>query len=260
MKKANYGNWVPITMFYAFIAEFVIVIVLGVVAKNVLHNTPLTILWGVILIVSVLFATYMWQCRNAFAFEKGGLMGQIHEFLLQHLPWDGQGTVLDIGCGAGALSIRCIKRYPDAKLVGMDYWGKEWSYAKEQCEENARIEGVADRCRFEKGDAAALTYKDNTFDAAISNFVFHEVRSAKDKRDVVREALRVVKPGGAFAFQDMFGQQKLYGDMNEFVAELKAEGIREIHYIPDVDKMDFIPNFIRAPWMLSQMGLIYGIK
>ncbi|MDO4522645.1 MAG: class I SAM-dependent methyltransferase [Eubacteriales bacterium] len=136
-------------------------------------------------------------------------MGEIHEFLLQHLSYDGKGTVLDIGCGAGALTIRCAKHYPEAELVGMDYWGKKWNYAKEQCVANAETEGVADRCRFEKGDAAKLSYADESFDVAISNFVFHEVRTASDKRDVVREALRVIKPGGSFAFQDMFGQQKL---------------------------------------------------
>ncbi len=48
--------------------------------------------------------------------------------------------------------------------------------------------------------------------------------------------------------------------MNEFVEQLKAEGITEIHYLPEVDQMDFIPGFIRAPWMLYQMGLIYGRK
>ena len=45
----------------------------------------------------------------------------------------------------------------------------------------------------------------------MSNFVFHEVRSAKDKRDVVREALRVIKPRGAFAFQE-----KIYHYLNAF--------------------------------------------
>lgn len=89
---------------------------------------------------------------------------------------------------------------------------------------------------FQKGDAAKLAFPDETFDAAVSNFVFHEVRSAKDKRDVVREALRVVKKGGTFSFQDMFSQKALYGDMNEFVNTLKAEGISEIHYIGNLEK------------------------
>lgn len=98
-------------------------------------------------------------------------------------------------------------------------------------------------------------------DAAVSNFVFHEVRSAKDKRDVVREALRVVKKGGSFAFQDMFAQKALYGDMEEFVRELKKEGISEIHYIGNVEKkVDFVPKYARAPWMISGVGILYGIK
>ena len=73
------------------------------------------------------------------------------------------------------------------------YWGAEWNYAKEQCEKNARIEGIADRVTFQKGDAAKLDFADETFDAAVSHFVFHDVHSAKAKRDVVREALRVLK-------------------------------------------------------------------
>ena len=52
----------------------------------------------------------------------------------------------------------------------MDYWGAQWNYAKEQCEKNAAIEGVASRIHFEKGNAAHLNYADETFDAAVSNF------------------------------------------------------------------------------------------
>jgi len=70
-----------------------------------------------------------------------------------------------------------------------------------------------------------LQQKSVADDAAVSNFVFHEVHSAKDKRDVVREYLRVVKKGGAFSFQDMFSQKALYRNMDEFVESLKAEGI-----------------------------------
>ena len=95
----------------------------------------------------------------------------------------------------------------------------------------------------------------------LSAILSFEVRSAKDKRDVVREALRIVKKGGAFSFQDMFSQKALYGDMEEFVEELKKEGITEIHYIGNLEKkLDFIPGYAAAPWMISGMGILYGRK
>ena len=189
------------------------------------------------------------------------MMAGVHEHLVEHLDWNGEGSLLDIGCGAAALTVRCSKAFPKAQITAMDYWGAEWNYAKEQCEKNARIEGVADRITFQKGDAAKMEFPDETFDAAVSNFVFHEVRSAKDKRNVVREALRVVKKGGVFSFQDMFSQKALYGDMEQFVQMLKEEGISEVHYIGNLEeKLDFIPGFVTAPWMIKGMGIIYGRK
>lgn len=259
-RKTNYGNWVPATMMQAFAVLLAVLLVLEILDIVIWKNITAGVIIGIIFLVILAFAVYMGVCRRKFAFEKGGLMGEIHEFLVSHLPWNGEGTLLDIGCGAGALTIRCAKRFSKAKLTGVDYWGKEWNYAKEQCEKNAEAEGVSARTTFEKGDAAKLEYPSESFDAAVSNFVFHEVRTQPDKRMVVREALRIVKKGGAFAFQDMFEHRRLYGDMEEFVETLKKEGIKEIHYIPDVDKMDFIPAFIRTPWMLKGMGLIYGIK
>ncbi len=187
-------------------------------------------------------------------------MGKIHDFLLEHMQWDGQGKLLDIGCGAGALSIKCAKKYSKAAITGIDYWGSEWNYAKEQCESNAKIEGIENQISFQKGDAAKLEFADETFDAAVSNFVFHEVRSQPDKQLVVREALRVVKKGGVFVFHDMFEQKMLYGDMNTFIEQLRKEGITEIHYVANTEKETFIPGYLSAPWMLKNMGLIYGVK
>lgn len=259
-RKPNYGNWVPAVLMRMAWKIIGVLLILELLDLIILKNIWAATILGAVFLIALSYTLYMQKCRNLFDFNKGGLMGEIHEFLTERLPWDGNGTLLDIGCGAGALTIRCAKKFPKAKLIGMDYWGKEWSYAKEQCESNAVIEGVSDRIRFEKGDAAKLSYDDDSFDAAVSNFVFHEVRTQHDKRLVVREALRVVKKGGAFAFQDLFGQKKLYGDINAFIEELKKEGISNIRYIADVDKMDFIPSFIRAPWMLRGVGLIYGIK
>lgn len=260
-EKANYGNWVPEKALYMLFGATVILGALAVIAQAVLGKPVITAVLGVLCIVALIMAVYMLICHETFAFGKGNMMAGVHEHLVEHLDWTGEGRLLDIGCGAAALTVRCAKTFKKAQITAMDYWGAEWNYAKEQCERNAKLEGVADCITFQKGDAAKLDFPDETFDAAVSNFVFHEVHTAKDKRDVVKEALRVVKKGGAFSFQDMFSQKALYGDMEQFVRELKVEGISEVHYIGNLEKkLDFIPGFVTTPWMISGMGIIYGKK
>lgn len=56
-------------------------------------------------------------------------------------------------------------------------------------------------------------------------------------------------------------EKALYGDMDEFVRELKEEGISEGHYIGNLEKkLDFIPGFVKSPWMISGVGILYGRK
>lgn len=260
-QTTNYGNWVPEKML-ALLFGTGAVLGAGALALWLIAGWDIpALVCGVLCILCLAFGAYMGLCHELFAFGRGGMMGKVHEHLVQHLDWDGQGRLLDIGCGAAPLTVRCAKRFPQAELVGVDYWGRQWNYAKEQCERNAAAEGVADRIVFRKGDAAHLDFADGAFDAAVSNFVFHEVQTAEDKRDAVREALRVVRPGGAFAFQDLFDQTALYGSMEEFVVQLKREGIREIHYIGGLEKkLDFVPGYARTPWMISGMGILYGRK
>ena len=88
----------------------------------------------------------------------------------------------------------------------------------------------------------------------------HEVKTQPDKRLVVREALRVVKKGGSFAFQDLFGWKSLYGDMQEFIDTLKAEGISEINYIANAERQWMMPKFMQVRGMMTGVGLIYGKK
>lgn len=260
MEKTDYGNWVPATMMRTLAIVLAVLLILAWMGISIVQNIIFSVMVILLLVIVLIFTLYMWKCQNEFAFEKGGLMGKIHEYLLEHLDWNGKGLLLDIGCGAGALTIRCAKRFPNAKLVGVDFWGSQWNYGKGQCERNAQIEGVANRMIFQKGDAAKLPFRDKQFEAVVSNFVFHEVQSEKDKRKVVKEALRVLKKGGAFAFQDMFSQKNLYGDMDEFVEELKKEGISEIYYIASVEKQGWIPSYLQTPWMLSGVALLYGKK
>jgi ubiquinone/menaquinone biosynthesis C-methylase UbiE len=167
--------------------------------------------------------------------------------------------LLDIGCGSGALTIRAAKRFPESMLTGIDYWSSIWNFGVRQCENNARLEGVAERITFQRGDAALLPFQDESFDAVVSNFVFHEVKSRPDKRMVVREALRVVKKDGVFAFHDLFLRKDLYGDIQEFVDILKSEGISEVHFVQSSNEK-FIPDILKIPSMLGSIGLLYGRK
>jgi len=206
--EADYGNWVPKALMRSLWTVAAALCAVTVLLFIIIKTPAAGIIGAAVTLAVFCFALYMQGCRKAFDFSGGAVMGNVHQFLVDHFPWeksrgaqgskDHSGLILDIGCGAAALTNRVARTYPEARLIGMDYWGPEWSYAREQCEKNAGAEGVADRVSFQKGDAAKLDFDDAYFDGAVSNFVFHEVRSAKDKRDVVREALRVIKPGGAF--------------------------------------------------------------
>lgn len=256
--KPNYGNWISLPLM-----KILCIVAAALYALTLLSGffAGRGILFFVFLFLSVAATAavlYMYYCRRVFSFEGGGLMRRIHAYLLDRLPWDGSGTLLDIGCGAGALGIAAAKRFPEAEVRGVDYWGAIWGYAKEQCEHNAAAEGVAERCMFQHGDAAELDFPDAHFDAVVSNFVFHEVRTQPDKLLLVKEALRVLKPGGGFALHDTFGNKILYGDMDKFVAALKEFGISDVSYIPYTERNIHMPRLVR--WMLRGSGLLYGRK
>lgn len=261
MKKPNYGNWVPASFLKSGYMAAAVFLAAAALCTFLLHSRIMSILFLLLFLLSLGMCLYMHACYNAFSFEgTRQIMRRIHHFLLTKLTWDGRGTLLDIGCGSAALTILCAKTWPEADITGIDYWGREWDYAREQCEENARLEGVKP-IAFQKGDAARLPFEDGAFDAVVSNFVFHEVKTEPDKRKVVREALRVLKKGGSFAFHDLFEQRLLYGDMEALVQELRDEGFSEVHYEPNTEKLDFIPGFVTAaPWMLHGLGVLYGVK
>ena len=257
--KTNYGNWISTPMMKTLVAIAAVLYVLTALYAIVYDSVTapffiLAILAGVATIVVL----YMYYCRRVFDFEGGGLMRRIHAYLLDQLPWDGLGRALDVGCGSGALTIATAKRFPLAEVQGIDYWPPMWNYGQAQCESNAAAEGVAERCAFQHGDAAKLDFPDNHFDAVVSNFVFHEVRTQKDKFMLVEEALRVLKKGGAFALHDTFGNRDMYGDMDEFVAYLKEHGIADVSYIPNTERNIEMPPAVR--FMLRGVGMLYGTK
>jgi ubiquinone/menaquinone biosynthesis C-methylase UbiE len=68
--------------------------------------------------------------------------------------------------------------------------------------ENAAIEGVAGRVNVERGDVRELPFDDASFDVVVSNFVLHELKTDAEREGMLREIVRVMKPGGRLALVD----------------------------------------------------------
>lgn len=265
-KKLDYGNWVSINVIKVFMSIFVGAFILSVLSFCRLSNLlPLQIRYIVrailIIVALILFVelVYFYICRKLFSYDgEYKIQSKILDYVLLHLKFN-KGRILDIGCGNGALAIKAAKKFPQSDIVGIDYWGTIWNFAKNQCEVNAELENVSERIIFQNGDAAKLDFSDECFDGAVSNFVFHEVKSQPDKQLLVKEALRVIKKGGMFAFHDLFFEEKFYGNIEKFIEELKKDGISEI-YLECSAEEKFIPKILKTRSMLGRIGLIYGRK
>jgi len=247
--KPEYGNWIPRRIIY----------MLGFPGLLFLC---LSVLFWFLLILAVSFlliSAFFLYTRHKFSLQGGNVQDKVWSLVLTNLGWNGQGKALDIGCGNGALTIKMAKEYTKAEIAGIDYWGKRWEYSKNTCERNAEIEGVNKRVTFQKASATSLPFEDGYFDAAVSNFVFHEVSDAKDKRELIREALRVIKKGGKFSFQDEFLIKQVYGDIDNLVETIKSWGISKVEFV-HTRESDFIPRALKLPFILGSMGIIRGEK
>jgi SAM-dependent methyltransferase len=253
--QLDYGNWIR--------KKNLLILGLCTLGAGVLFFIPLGSVYRIIvaflfvvLIVSLLFPLYSYVMFS----QKGGkFQEKIYNLIIQSLGTEIQGKILDIGCGNGVLAVKLAQQYGDVEVTGVDYWGEDWEYSRGVCEKNARIGKVEKRVHFQKGDAARLEFLGDTFDGATSNLTFHEVKSVADKREVVREALRVVKPGGAFAFVDYFYETKHYGKASEFEGFLKDLNLSQFDCKPLQEGMA-IPLLLRHPKILGRVGILHGRK
>jgi SAM-dependent methyltransferase len=112
-------------------------------------------------------------------------------------PADGQpGTILDLGTGTGTVALEAARRWPAAAVTGIDASRGMILAARERARQDLPASDAA-RISFDIADAGHLPYPDGTFDLVVSSFVLQLVQN---RLAVLREAHRVLRPGGVLAF------------------------------------------------------------
>src|ERR1019366_1387195 len=119
-------------------------------------------------------------------------------------------TVLDLGSGGGIDVLLSAKRVgPSGKAYGLDMTDEMLALARE----NKRKAGI-DNVEFLKGEIESIPLPDNSVDVVISNCV---INLSADKDEVLREAIRVLKPGGRFAVSDVVTRGEILPEIRQSV-------------------------------------------
>jgi len=105
-------------------------------------------------------------------------------------------VALDLGCGPGALSYALAKKaQPSSTIIGIDISNDQLNYAR------AHADGFPCKPQFIKCSMDELNFPDQSFDLVMTSMALHET-PPEVRRKAIKEAARVLKPGGLFILVD----------------------------------------------------------
>jgi len=167
-------------------------------------------------------------------------------------------SILDLATGTADLAIELARRNPQAHIIGMDFSEKMLEIGKEKVAKY----GLESQIDLQPGDAAALPFMDNSFDAVTVAF---GVRNFEHLDKGLSEICRVLKPGGQafileFSMPESFPVKQLYQLYFKHILPRIGRAVSKdpaaYAYLPaSVERFPKLEAFLN---LLSQYGLHGG--
>nr|BBH94851.1 type 11 methyltransferase [Thermogemmatispora argillosa] len=163
-------------------------------------------------------------------------VGKLREIrrMLDYLVLCGDEQLLDVGCGRGMLLIEAARRLGSGHATGIDIWDTRDQSGNSPLitQENARLAGVAERVSVVTADARQLPFPEASFDVIVSCLALHNIHGEQERRQALREMVRVLKPGGRIAILDLAHVKQYARDLRELGVELLMLGRPSLRVFP----------------------------
>ena len=155
----------------------------------------------------------------------------------------GDENALDLGCGRGAVTVALATRLPRGHVTGIDLWRNVDQSGNNTAatERNLAMNGVTDRVTLATADMTELPFADDTFNIVTASLSIHNVKPAEGRSAAIREAIRVLKPGGRLLVVDI-------SRIEEYTKTLGEAGITPSRNAPAGWRM-----WWSGPWMASRI-------
>lgn len=151
----------------------------------------------------------------------------VWERLVDDLALRGDETVVDVGCGRGAVLLLAATRLPSGKAIGIDIWSAmdQSGNAELATRRNAELEGVIDRVELVTADMRAIPLPDASVDVIVSSLAIHNIPSAAERSKALAEILRVLRPGGRFTIVDIQHARSYATELERLGATVTRRGL-----------------------------------
>lgn len=173
---------------------------------------------------------------------------------LRSLPAGKPRSLLDVACGTGRALRQMAIAHPDLRLYGVDLS----PFYVDMARQNLADVAPDARCLAENGED--LPFRDGMFDAVTSVYLFHELpRNAR--RNVLREMLRVLAPGGVVVIEDSaqladsaaiadvlgrFSREFHEPFYEDYLADDLAEALAEVGFEVETVETHFVARVVSA--------------